>query len=218
MKNVRSNYMMMIWILIIVIIHSCSSNQTITTATWKTPEKLSSPYKNILLVGLMSDVAVRETLEGELEVRLYKLGITSQKSIKLFPPSLSNSNTIYKERIIESSKSNKNDAILTISLIDKETETRYVPGAYGYDPAFRYNWYGSFGGYYSYWSPHVYAPGYYMKEKIYFIEANVYDAKTEKLVWSSQSKTYDPADIESFSVSYSQSVVKDLLRDGIIKK
>ena len=217
MKRNIPNSIVSVLLLMIIIFSSCSST-TQTTAKWTSPQRAPGGYKNFLLVGLTNNVPARETVEGELEVQLFKIGVNSQKSIKVFPPSMSNANSVNKEKILEVVKSNGDDAILTLSLVNKETETRYIPGSYGYDPAFRYDYYGSFGGYYSYWSPYAYDPGYYVNEKIYFLETNVYDAKTEKLIWSAQSKTYDPKDIETFAAEYSRSLIKELIKDGIIKK
>jgi hypothetical protein len=53
-----------------------------------------------------------------------------------------------------------------------------------------------FYGYYNYWSPTLYSPGYYTTDKTYFIEANAYDMETQKIIWSVQSKAENPSGIE----------------------
>lgn len=108
------------------------------------------------------------------------------------------------------------DAILTVSLIDKETDTRYVPGSYDYAPYPRYNFYGRFWGYYSYWYPVIYTPGYYVNEKTYYIETNLYDANTQELVWSAQSETYSPSGLHDFASEYAQLIAKKLKQENVI--
>jgi hypothetical protein len=79
-------------------------------------------------------------------------------------------------------------------------------------------YYGRFTGYYSYYNPVMYDPGYYATDKNYYLEINLYDAKTEELVWSAQSETTNPSSIETFSYSFSQLVVNQLIKDGLISK
>ncbi len=55
--------------------------------------------------------------------------------------------TTVEEEIFNSVKSRGADAILTVSIIDRETESRYVPGSYAYSPYPAYAYYGSFRGY-----------------------------------------------------------------------
>ena len=87
----------------------------------------------------------------------------------------------------------------------------YSPMGYG-------GYYGRFYGYYSYYNPVMYDPGYYATDKNYYIEMNLYDAQTEALVWSAQSETTNPSSIESFSKTFAQSVEYQLVKDGIISK
>ncbi len=78
--------------------------------------------------------------------------------------------------------------------------------------------YGSFYEYYFYYSPAMYTPGNYETDKTYYIEINLYDADTEKLVWSSQSETTNPSSIESVAPYFAKTVVDQLIKDGMIIK
>jgi len=100
-------------------------------------------------------------------------------------------------------------------LVDQQHETRYVPGTAYYPTAYPY--YGAFGSYYAYGYSSFYSPGYYTDDKIYYFEANLYDAQTEKLVWSAQSKTYNPSSIDSFLDEYVEALSKQLAKDGVVK-
>ena len=113
-------------------------------------------------------------------------------------------------------KLNETNAILTVSILDKETESRYVPGSYSYDPYAGPAYYRTFWGYYSHMYPYVYRPGYYVTENTYFIETNLYDVATEVLIWSAQSETYDPANLARFARDFADVIVDELQKDGII--
>ena len=105
------------------------------------------------------------------------------------------------------------DAILTSALVDKQSETRYVPGTVTYAPYMGYGSYG-FGGYYGYMYPAMYgSPGYYTTEKTYFIETNLFDVASEKMIYSVQSTAYDPSTITAFSRDYCEAVTKQFTKD-----
>ena len=102
--------------------------------------------------------------------------------------------------------------IFTINLIDKVSETRYVPGTAGfYGPFPGYGL--GFRGYYSYWYPFMTDPGYYVTDKTYFMEGNLFDADTETLLWSVQTKTTNPSSIETFSTGLIDSMLRKALED-----
>ena len=107
------------------------------------------------------------------------------------------------------------DAILTVGLVDKTSETRYVPGTVSYSPYMGYGY--GFGGYYGYMGPTMYNPGYYTTDKTYFMEANVFDASNEKLIWSAQSEAYDPTSISKFSRDYT-TILMDKISSDMKKK
>ena len=146
---------------------------------------------------------------------LSKAGYRTVKSFDILPP-FTGGATPTKEELFSKITESGADAILTVALIDKETETRYVPGNAAYAPMPRFGYYGSFWGYYNTWFPTLYSPGYYEEEKTYFIETNLYDASTEQLLWSGQSETYNPSSLEMFSREFSKVVVSKMADDGIL--
>lgn len=198
---------------IAVLFVSCGPS-TVITASWKSPSVPSKKYSRILVAALTSNTIAKVTLENEVALALGN-GVNVLKSISEFPPDIHNTDSD-KEAIMKNVKNKNVDAILTISLINKETETRYIPGSYSYNPIIGYNYYDNFWGYYSYRYPYSYDPGYYVQDKIYFIETNLYDVKTEKLIWSAQSRTYNPAGLETFSKEFSNIIVAKMKKDGVL--
>ena len=73
-----------------------------------------------------------------------------------------------------------------------------------------------FGGYYEHQST-VYTPGYYTKDKKFFLESNLYDAKTQELVLSIQSKADNPDVIEKSSKVYTEELITELKALGAWK-
>lgn len=199
---------------LIPILILCCSPSTVITASWKSTSIQQQQYNRILVAALTSNTIAKETVENDIAVAFGNSAEVS-KSITEFPPDISNSDTD-KVEIMNNVKNKNIDAILTISLVNKETDTRYVPGRSPYDPISGFSYYDNFWGYYSYWYPNAFNQGYYIQDKIYFIETNLYDVKSEKLIWSAQSKTYNPLDLKTFSKEYSNLIVKKLRYDGLI--
>ena len=195
---------------------SCLSSTQIT-GSWKNPKQPAKAYSNVFVASLTSESVVRATVESDIASALEKQGITSYKSIDEFPPGIKK-DSLTKEDILGRMHTKKADAILTVSLVRKETESRYVPGAgVPYVPFHIYPYYPDFGGYYSYWSPFIYNPGYYVQDRTYYMETNLYDSSTEQLVWSAQSRTYNPTDLKDFSKNLSKIIVAKLKEDGMLK-
>jgi hypothetical protein len=192
----------------------CSSTSTKITGTWKNPDQKQG-YNRIIVTALTENLKARQTVENDLAVELGQEGVKTTKSLDILPPSFTASKEPDREAILGKIKGQKVDGILTITLVDKETDSRYVPGSFGYTPITRFGYYGRFWGYYTNWYPTMVSPGYYVDDKIYFIETNLYDADTEELIWSAQSETYNPLDLSSFSSEFASLVVDRMRTDGL---
>jgi hypothetical protein len=59
----------------------------------------------------------------------------------------------------------------------------------------------------------MYDPGYYVTDKIYFMEGNLFDVSSETLIWSVQTKTLNPPSIEKFSKGLVETMLRKALTD-----
>jgi hypothetical protein len=181
------------------------------------PEAKEKSLNSILVTALTDKTNVRQTVENDLAEELTRNGVRSVKSLEILPPTFTDGKQPDKDALLAKIKDTGVDAILTVALIDKETETRYVPGDYSYAPVPRFGFYGRFWGYYNNWYPILHSPGYYAEDKTYFWETNLYDAKTEELLWSAQSETYNPTGLTDFSKEISSVVLSKMESDGVIQ-
>jgi hypothetical protein len=200
-------------LLTIIVIFECCSPSTYITGSWKTPAPLTKQYSMIMVAALTNNTIARATLENDMANTLGS-SATVLKSIDEFPPNVTGSDSS-KVALMNKVKNKNVDAILTISILSKETESRYISGRGPYDPL-GYTFYDDFWGYYNYWYPHFYDQGYYVQNKVYFIETNLYDTQTQKLIWSAQSKTYNPEDLNNFSKEFASVIVSKMKTDGVL--
>jgi hypothetical protein len=201
---------------LVTIIGACSPSTKII-GSWTGPNTPSEPYKSIFVTAISENLVARQTIENDIDAMLEKDGVEAKSSFEIIPPGFK-ATAENKDATVAAIRDGGSDAILTIALLDQTSETRYVPGTTMYSPMGYGGYYGRFSGYYSYYNPVMYDPGYYATDKNYYLEINLYDAKTEELVWSAQSETTNPSSIETFSNSFSQLVVNQLLKDGLISK
>jgi hypothetical protein len=203
------------FILLFALCGACTSSTHIT-GSWAS-KKYSHPAYNTVLVAALTDNAVaRSTVEDALVTRLGEHYAQVHRSIDVFPPKAGRSDT--DETAIMRKVLGKNiEAVFTVSLLRKGTETRYVPGSAIYDP-FRYDYYRSFWGYYSWNHERYYMPGYFTEDTVYYLEANLYEMKNMELVWSAQSKTYQGVALKSFARDFANDLVKEMKKTGVLKE
>ncbi|WP_075352090.1 DUF4136 domain-containing protein [Algoriphagus marinus] len=210
----KLNYLLAL--VLIAMVSACSPSTKII-GSWTGPNTPSEPYKSIFVTAISENLVARQTIENDIDAMLEKDGVEAKSSFEIIPPGFK-ATAENKDATVAAIRDGGSDAILTIALLDQTSETRYVPGTTMYSPMGYGGYYGRFSGYYSYYNPVMYSPGYYSTDKNYYLEINLYDANTEELVWSAQSETTNPSSIETFSNSFSQLVVNQLIKDGLIAK
>jgi hypothetical protein len=197
-----------------VYLYSCISSSTVITGTWKKDDS-SKNYNHLLVAALTNTASSKAILEQSLAQNLRDNGLVVSKSIDILPPKFIDDRD-QKMQLLDSVRGRGIDALLTVSIIDKKTETRYVPGTYDYAPYPTFGYYGTFWGYYDHWYPRFQEPGYYTEDNVYFIETNLYDAKSEELVWSAQSQTYEPINLQTFADEFAKNIISRLIKENII--
>jgi len=202
-------------ILSFFIINSCGITSTVITGSWEKSD-VDKIYDNLVVEAFTAKEEVEEALELHMAQKLNEKGIYATINEELLPPAPVE-NDQDKQGVMDNVRRNGADGILTISIINREAESRYVPGFQTYAPYPRFPYYRSFWRYYNYWYPYFHKPGYYRSENVYYIETNLFDAESEELIWSVQSKTYEQANLEIFSKDYAKEVVELMIREGIIK-
>lgn len=197
---------------------ACSRSTTQITASWKSDElKKEKEYNNIFVATLSRDMEAKEVVEGQLAALLEQRGLKATPSIEIFPENFAANYAEEENEILKKVRDSGHDAILTVSLVDQESENRYVPGNDTYAPAVAFSYYDKFHTYYSYNYNEIYTPGYYALDRVYYLETNLYDAESEQLVWSAQSDTYNPGNIDTFAEDLSEAIVDQLRKESLIK-
>lgn len=195
---------------------ACGPSQKVTSS-WKNPQVTTTPeYKKVFITALVSNPSYRSIIERDLAAAASARGLQTVSGMDIFPATFTKESAPTKDEILQKIRSVGADAILTVSLVDKTSETRYVPGTTTYTPHLGY---GGFGGYYGYaYGSYYSSPGYYTEDKTYFMEARLFDVATENMIWSAQSEAYNPSKIDKFSRDYTAVLVERMQQDFGKKK
>jgi len=202
--------------IILFAVASCSPSTKIL-GSWTSPSTPSEGYSSVFVTAITENIVNRSVFENDLDAILNAKNVEAESSFDIIPAGYKATEGD-KERVLSEIKATGAEAVLTVALLDQTSETRYVPGTTTYSPMGYGGYYGRFYGYYSYYNPVMYDPGYYTTDKNFYLEINLYDINTEELVWSAQSETTNPSSIETFSAAFSEIVVAQMLKDGVIVK
>lgn len=184
-------------------------------STWKKPGVAAKTFRGIFVTALTNDTSAKQAVEKGIQNQLASQ-LKVHTSNEVFPPGFEAKNKDNHSALLERIRTTNADGILTIALMDKRTEAYYKPGKVTYDPFKRHRYFGQFATYYGLRASIVYEPGYYSRDQVYYLETNLYDSQTGELIWSAQSATYNPSDIDTFLQGYLKSIHETMVRDGII--
>ncbi len=197
---------MLITFALLVLISGCASSKI--TSSWKQPTAIAQKTVKIMVIGVIkeSDRSIQENMENHLVEDLEKLGYMAVSSFKEYGP-----NGFKKGDTAAAILKLKNsgvDAVLTIVLLDKEKERQYVSN----------NYRNQFYGYRYEMYMRVFEPGYYVTNTSYFWESNFYDLKSSQLIYSVQTKSFNPDDAAALAHGYGKMIVKDMVKQKVLSQ
>ena len=206
-------------LLAILILISAACTTADMTATYVNPELDDQLKYDQIYVSCMFNNETGEILvEEELAYELAREDVKTMLSHQMFP---GNEKVFEQDRQMVYDKINEggNDAVLTVTVIWEDSDLRYVPTTQPYTPITTYGpYYNTYWGYYGYNGPLIYEPGYYTSSREYFVEANLFDAESEELVWSGQTDTYSLADIEHTSANIADLIVDEFEEEELFSE
>lgn len=204
-------------LLLLVGIIACTK-QIAVTGYWYNKENVAGKtYKKAYFVSLLNDVIKNATVETDLANEAKKRNLETAMNHVSLPSGFVNKN-VEQDAILQKARELNCDLVFTIALIDVKAENYYVPGHTNYAPGSSYGYYNSFPTYYDRSYNSYQTPGYYVNDKTYFIESNVYDANDLKLLWSLQSQATNPTNLKMTSSMYAKEVFKKMDAERFTKK
>lgn len=195
--------------LLCVVAVSCGTSSSLVQR-WSDPSFEGQPGQKMIIIALAKSERNQKTWEGAFANVLRQVKVQPIAGSTVLPSQQSADESTLKQAVKETGA----DLAAVTRLVSVDKETTYVPGSAYYTPAPSY--YG-FYGYYSSSYAMVSTPGYYQEDKVYSVETNVYDVRTEKLVWSGVTETVNPETGQDAAMSIASTIVDDMIASKVIK-
>jgi len=202
----------MLWVLCSAVLFSCQTSKI--TATWTDKNVSPKKYIKILVIGVLKDDdrELQSKMEKHLAGDLNDLGYSAFAASDVFPLG-----TFVKgdtAKAIEALNSKGFDAVLTVVLLNKEKEKHYVPGRVMYTPYAPYH--DRLDLYYYTMYDRIQTEGYYETATKIFWESNFYDRESRKMIYSSQTESFDLGSKESLAHYYGVLLANNLVKSKVL--
>jgi hypothetical protein len=188
----------------VFLIISCAGTEL--THTQVNEAYKGKPVSDILVIAITGNEDSRRSYEQKFVAQLESVGVeaVSSEEVIPMPPNLE----MTKEMIVNAVNQFENDAVIITHLIvgeKKETNTRAGYGIIGY-----------YDSYHTQFSSYVRDPSNSSSRTTLLLETNLYDVKTEDIIWSGQSKTWSKDSKYQIINDVIKVVINDLLKNKLI--
>ena len=197
-------------ILFILLLSLTSCGGTKLTSAWK-DTSYEGTIDKIMVVAVTENTRNRLIFEREFVEAFKKIGVEAVASVDIIPSEEKSNEGI----ILTEARKRGIPMILVTHLIGVEDKEIYHPPKTYTAPSRGY--YGRFNSYYPRVYEYVHEPGYYTKHESVNLETNLYENKTEKLIWSVTSETLDPESVNKIIESLSKEVIKNLRKNKLLE-
>jgi hypothetical protein len=173
------------------------------TGTELTQKRIDDSYKgrpvsDILVIAITGNEHNRRVFEKKFVSQLKSVGIDAVSSEEAMP--MPADLELKKEDILKAVDQYENDAVIITHLIGKEEKDVYTRGGSPH---------GGFYGFYRSRYSYAHDPGYSSTNTTVRLQTNLYDVKTEKLIWSGKSN--------SWSDEAKDQIINDVIKAVIVE-
>jgi hypothetical protein len=185
------------------IVLSCGGTQMTKSSTSQRGK--GTPVSDILVIVVADKEENRATFEQKFVKHLQAAGVEAVSSTEAIsmPPNLK----LEKEVILDVVKKYDNDAVIITFLSGIDEKESYVSTGEVFH---------GFYGYYGFAHGYVHNTGFYRGITTVKLKTNLYEVKTEKLIWSGESKSKDVGSVKQLTDEVIPLVVRELQKNKLL--
>ncbi len=215
-------------LLALLILASCGSSTRLTNS-WSDKENTPKHFDKLGVAVLFPNQSNRYVTERAVAEKLRERNIKAEATYDIFPFAgrfgeftKDKSPEAIRKIIVDKITENNFDGFMIISMFDKKQEERWVSdrnfmmGGTGYYGT-PYGMPGSYSGYYYYSMGTFYDDGHYVDHVTYFLECNLYDVQSEKLIWRAQTKSVNIDSVDKEAQKLAELVGHELIFKKVIE-
>jgi len=190
---------------------SCAT-PTKVTQVWRDENYRGGNLKKILVIGASERPAMKRLFEEEFLRGLKERGISAVPGYALFPED----RTPKREEIAAKVKEQGIDGLFIVKLKYREGIGEYKPGKRTELPEDYYEDIQKYTGRSFGYEPSPDMPQRGPLKELVHLETNLYDGRTEKLVWSAASETVLEGSLDKSVASYVKVMIETLVKEKLI--
>ena len=181
-------------------------------SSWTNPAVSPVPFRHVVAIALTKDPGRRQMMEEAMaaEIRDEAAAVETLASRSI----LSDAEIADEARLRDHLAVTRFDGAIVMRITDLERRDVFVPGRTLVVPVY----YRTFWGYYRYWAPIAYEPGYVERTRNVQVESQVYRIPDGDLVYSAVSRTLSPASAADLADRVASVVTKELRERGFIAR
>jgi len=182
-----------------LLLAGCASTRIVDS--WSDPAFTGGPFKRVMVIAVTRNASARRTFEDIFAAKLRATGIEAVPGYQR----LAEDGPVSEERMNAAVRAAGADALLMVRLlrVDRQTrvETMYSPMTFP-----------TYYGFYSAWAayPEVY------QYDIATAEVNLFDVKSNRLVWGGTTETFDPKSVSRESPGFANIIINALAKRGLV--
>jgi hypothetical protein len=182
-----------------MLVAGCAS--TSITDSWSDPSYQGGPFRRIMVLGVTKNTVARRIFEDIFASKLRATGVEAVPAYQHLPQD----GPVGESELNAAVRASGADGLLMVRLlrVDRQTSVRpnYVPM--------------TFPGYYGFYSAWVAYPDVYQYD-IVTAEVNLFDVRTNKLVWGGTTETFNPSDVRRESAGFADVIISALAKRGLV--
>jgi hypothetical protein len=177
----------------------CASTSIVDS--WSDPSYQGGPFKRIMVLGVTKNAVARRTFEDIFASRLRATGIEAMPGYQYLPQD----GPVDESELNAAVRASGADGLLLVRLLRVDRQTRV---ATNYAPM-------TFPGYYGFYTAWVAYPDVYQYD-VATAEVNLFDVRTNKLVWGGTTETFNPSSAQRESAGFADVVIAALAKRGLV--
>jgi hypothetical protein len=178
---------------------ACATTSIVNS--WYDVSYRGGAFKRIVVVGATRQAAARRTFEDIFAAKLRSTGIDAVPSYEY----LKQDGDVDEPTLSAAVRASGADGLLMVRLLRVDRQTRVTTA---YAPAF-------YPGYYGFYSAWIAYPDVYQYD-IATAEVNLFDVRTNTLVWGGTTETFNPRSVSREAAPFANVIIDALAERGLV--
>lgn len=192
--------------LMIILLTGCSSTQI--KSVWKDPAYTGRPQR-VMVIAVSKEPITRRIVEDEFVLQLKTRGLDAIASYTVLADKSQSDQAVIAKMVDQLGT----DSVLISRLVSKRSVRVYYPATVSHRPPH----YGKWHDYYRDGYEMINTPGYSTKLEFALMETNLYDARSENLLWAATTETGVNNLNQTLIKPYIGSILNIMVESGLIR-